>query len=113
MTGIPLSRRTALAGLTAVLGGLAGAVRAAPAEHVITLGKMKFGAAPDRLLVGDVIVWVNRDPVRHTATARDGSFDVDLPPGKEGRLVLEVAGEVEVFCRFHPGMKLKLTVKSA
>lgn len=113
MTGIALSRRRALAVLTALLGGLAGPVRAAPAEHVITLGKMKFGPPPDTLLVGDVIVWVNDDPVRHTATARDGSFDIDLPPGKEGRVILAAAGEVEAFCRFHPGMKLKLTVKSA
>lgn len=113
MTRTALSRRRVLAGLTALLGGLAGPVQAAPAEHVIPLGKMKFGAAPDRLLVGDVIVWVNQDPVRHTATARDGSFDIDLPPGKEGRLILAAAGEVEVFCRFHPGMKLNLTVKSA
>lgn len=113
MTGITLSRRTVLAGLPAILGGLAGTVRAAPAEHVITLSKMKFGAAPDALLVGDVIVWVNEDPVRHSATARDSSFDVDLPPGKEGRLILATAGDVEVFCRYHPGMKLKLTVETS
>lgn len=113
MTGVSLTRRTALAGLTVLLGGLAGTARAAPAEHEVILGKMKFGPAPAPLLVGDVIVWVNKDPVRHTATARDGSFDIDLPPGKEGRLIVAAAGEVEVFCRFHPGMKLKLMVGSA
>lgn len=114
MTGIILSRRTALAGLTAVLAGGTGAVRAAaPAEHVVTVGKMSFGPAPALLVVGDVIVWTNKDPVRHTATARDGSFDIDLPPGTEGRLTLQTPGEIEVYCRFHPGMKLTLTVSPA
>ena len=60
--------------------------------------------------MGDVIVWQNNDILRHTATARDGSFDVDLPPGTSSRLTLATAGSFAFFCKFHPGMTGTLVV---
>lgn len=83
---------------------------AAPTVHTIVIDKMKFGAAPKNLRAGDVIVWVNKDIFRHTATARDKSFDVDLAPGASGRTVLRKAGSIGVLCRFHPGMTVQLSV---
>jgi plastocyanin len=80
---------------------------AAPAwakQHTIVIEKMRFGAVPADLRAGDTIVWINRDPVRHTATARDRSFDLDLPPRASGRTVVERAGAVAFYCRFHPAM---------
>lgn len=112
MTPFLLSRRAILAGLSS-LCGLRAAACSAPTDHVIAITRMKFGPAPEPLVVGDVIVWHNQDLFRHTATARDGSFDLDLPPGKEAQVTLMTAGEIEVFCRFHPGMKLKLKVSPA
>lgn len=112
MTGRALSRRTALAGLALLTGGLPLRSFAAPAEQVIIIAKLKFGPAPADIAVGDTLVWVNKDMFRHTATARDGSFDVDLQPGAEGRVTVTRSGPVEVFCRFHPGMILQLVVKS-
>lgn len=108
-----ISRRGALAGLVALAGCIAGAARAAPATHVVTITRMAFASPPGPLAVGDEIVWRNEDLFRHTATARDGSFDLDLPPGEEARLTLASAGQIEVFCRFHPGMTLGLTVTDA
>ncbi len=110
MTGTRLSRRSALAGLAGLLSLGGGVARAHGTEHRIVIDKMKFGPAPEGLHVGDSILWVNADILRHTATARDGSFDVDLKPGDEAAVHLDKAGEIEVFCRFHPGMKLMLTV---
>lgn len=78
--------------------------------HTIVVEKMRFGPAPAGLRVGDTIVWVNRDPVRHTATARDESFNVDLPPGKSGKVVVRRAGAITVYCVFHPAMTGKLTI---
>ena len=71
---------------------------------------MKFGPVPARLRVGDQIVWANHDFFRHTATASDHSFDVDLVPGKSARIVLRKAGAIAFSCKFHPGMKGVLTV---
>jgi plastocyanin len=44
--------------------------------HTVTIEGMKF--QPEELTVasGDVVVWVNKDPVAHTATSTDaGIFD--------------------------------------
>ena len=84
---------------------------ASAAEYEIVIDKMKFGVAPVDLKVGDVIVWRNDDMFRHTATARDKSFDVDLPPKKSARMTIEQAGAIDYFCRFHPGMVGKLEVR--
>jgi plastocyanin len=86
------------------------ALPAVAAEYVVVIDKLQFGPLPTDLHVGDVIVWENKDIFRHTATARDDSFDVDLPAGAEGKSVLEHAGSIEFFCRFHPGMTGTLVI---
>lgn len=104
--------------LVAALGGalataaFGGAASARPAPRVRTLGMkdMVFGPVPSDLRVGDVVVWANDDIFRHTATARDRSFDVDLAPGARKRMTLAKAGTIPFYCRFHPGMTGRLTV---
>ena len=83
---------------------------AAPRTHIIIIDKMKFGPVPPGLHVGDTIVWRNRDMVRHTATASDKSFDVDLPAGVSGKTVLKKSGVIPFTCKFHPGMRGVLNV---
>lgn len=83
---------------------------AAPRVHTVVIVKMKFGPVPAGIRAGDTIVWVNRDPVKHTATARDNSFNVDLPPGKSGRTIVRRIGSSAFYCVYHPGMKGTLTV---
>jgi plastocyanin len=60
--------------------------------------------------VGDAIEWVNKDILAHTATARNGDWDVTLPPNRTVKLVLKKAGTIDYYCRFHPNMKATLTV---
>ena len=60
--------------------------------------------------VGDTIEWVNNDVFAHTATARNGDFDVTIAPKKTVTLVVKKAGAVDYYCRFHPNMKAVLTV---
>jgi plastocyanin len=60
--------------------------------------------------VGDTIEWVNKDVFAHTATARNGDFDVNLPPKKTATSVLSKAGTVEYYCRYHPNMKAVLKI---
>ncbi|MGO6969504.1 hypothetical protein [Rhizobium leguminosarum] len=48
---------------------------------------------------------------RHTATARDKSFDIDLPPKSEGRMTVAQAGAIDFYCRFHPAMTGKLDIR--
>lgn len=84
---------------------------AAPRSYTVVIEKMKFGPVPSGLHKGDTIVWVNRDFLRHTATAADHSFDVDLMPGKAAKTVLNKAGTIPFTCRYHPGMKGVLQVQ--
>ena len=83
---------------------------AEPRVHEIEIDKLAFGPAPEVLHVNDSVEWVNADIFQHTATAADGSFDVDLPAGAKGRTILKRAGVVDYFCRFHPGMQGRLEV---
>jgi plastocyanin len=60
--------------------------------------------------VGDTIEWVNKDILAHTATARNGDWDVMIGPNKSGQVVLKKAGAVDYYCKFHPNMTGRLTV---
>jgi plastocyanin len=60
--------------------------------------------------VGDTVEWGNNDIVAHTATARNGDFDVMIPSKETASLVLNKAGTFEYYCRFHPMMKATLKV---
>ena len=84
---------------------------AAPHAYTVVIEKMKFGPVPAQLHRGDSIVWVNRDFLRHTATAANHSFDVDLPAGAKARTVIKTAGTIPFACRYHPGMRGVLKVQ--
>lgn len=82
---------------------------AAPRTHMIVMEKMKFGAVPS-VKAGDTILWVNKDMFRHTATAKNGAFNVDLAPGAKGKTVVRKAGSIAFTCKYHPGMRGMLKV---
>ena len=101
--GLPLGLLVA-----AALG--ASSAGAAVRSITVVIDKMRYGPLPAGLHVGDVIVWTNRDLFRHTATARDRSFDVDLPAGPSKRMTVARSGTFAFYCRFHPGMTGQITV---
>jgi|SRR6188768_1041602 plastocyanin len=83
----------------------------AQAETIqITLENLGFVPAEVSAKVGDTIEWINKDVLAHTATARNGDFDVTTPPKKTVTSVLKKAGSVEYYCRYHPNMKAVLTI---
>jgi plastocyanin len=107
-----MGRATAIFGAAVLVAALAASgAPATAAEYEVILTAMKFGPAPEVLKVGDVIVWRNDDIFRHTATARDKSFDVDLPPKSVRRMTVRTAGAIEYYCRFHTGMVARLDVR--
>jgi len=106
------SRRSPL--FAASVGALLAATcPTAASAHIYTvvIDKLKFGPLPAELHKGDAIVWVNHDFLRHSATATDHSFDVDLKPGATGKTVLNKAGAISFVCRYHPGMRGDLVIK--
>jgi plastocyanin len=88
-----------------------GSSAAAFAETIeITMENLVISPAVSSAKVGDTVEWVNKDVFEHTATARGGDWDVNLPSKKSGTLVLKKAGTIDYYCRFHPNMKATLTV---
>ena len=81
----------------------------APRVHVIVVDTMAYGPMPTGVRAGDIIEWVNHGILEHSATARDGSFDIDLKPGATVRSTA-TKGSVAFFCKFHPTMTATLVV---
>jgi plastocyanin len=79
-------------------------------QYVVPIANMAYGAMPGGLKAGDSIVFVNKDSVPHTVTARDHSFDLRIGPGQRGRLNLTKAGTFQIYCIFHAPMRGTLTV---
>jgi plastocyanin len=90
---------------------LAMSIPAHAATIEITMENLVISPAEASAKVGDTIEWINKDVLVHTATARNGDWDVNLPPKKNGSLILKKAGTVEYYCRLHPNMKATLVVE--
>ncbi|NIJ16313.1 cupredoxin domain-containing protein [Sphingobium vermicomposti] len=95
------SLATAIAGAALLAPPPAGAT---PRGHVVVIANMKFGPVPPHLKAGDTIIWINKDIIRHTATAKDQTFHVDLPPGGSGKTVVPGPGRHAFYCVYHPTM---------
>ena len=102
-------RRHHLPILTALILG-AMPVSAHAATIQISMENLVILPADANAKVGDTIEWINQDIFAHTATARNGDFDVTMPPKKTVTSVVTKAGTIEYYCRFHPNMKATLTV---
>ena len=100
-------------GRIALFAGVIYAMCAVPAHAAtitVVIDKLVYSLPEVTAKVGDTIEWDNRDILQHTATAKDGSWNVLLPPHKKGSIVVKKAGTFDYFCKFHPNMKAKLTV---
>ena len=91
-----------------LLSGTSGSAPAATLQ--ITMENLEISPAETSAKVGDTIEWINKDIFVHTATARNGDWDVTMPPKQTVTLVLKKAGTVDYYCRFHPNMKATLSV---
>jgi plastocyanin len=112
-----LTRRLVVTGgLASLAAGFLGSGAAAPQipqTHRIVIGTMAFGPAPFGIHVGDTVEWVNEDIFRHSVTAADKSFDVDIEPHATAPVVMKTAGTIAYLCKYHPSMKAHLVVTKA
>jgi plastocyanin len=90
-------------------GALGIPARAATVQ--IVMENLVISPAEATAKVGDTLELVNKDVLVHTATARNGDFDVTMPPKKTVTYVLKQAGTVDYYCRFHPNMKATLKIE--
>lgn len=104
-----MSGRLASSAMMLVLAAMAVPAHAATIE--ITMENLVVSPAEVSAKVGDTINWINKDVFAHTATAKNGDFDVTLPPKKSTTSVLKKAGTIEYYCRYHPNMKATLKIE--
>lgn len=100
-------RLSAIATVTVLMAMV---VPAHAATVQIVMENLVISPAEVSAKVGDTIEWINKDVFAHTATARDGDFDVMLPPKKSATFVVRKTGTVDYYCRYHPNMKATLNV---
>ena len=77
----------------------------------MTIDGAKFSPADLTVSAGDTVVWVNKDILAHTATAKSGAFDSKVvQPGASWQFVAKKKGAFPYTCIFHP-MNGTLTVR--
>ena len=104
-------RRGAAVALGAVAVAAAGgtgtmlAGRATPVTHTVTIDATSYTPVRLAVHVGDTVVWVNKDLIPHTATAKGGGFDSKaLAAGASFRFTVKAKGASDYACVFHPTM---------
>ena len=94
----------------AMILATAGAIPVQAETIRIAMDKMVFTPAETKAKVGDTIAWVNNDILIHTATARNGDWDVVIAVQKTVNVVLKKAGTIDYYCKYHPNMKGRIVV---
>jgi plastocyanin len=95
-----------------VAGGGASIGRAeSPKTHTVTMTDMRFEPATVTVAPGDLMIWVNKDIVDHTATA-EGTFDSGvIAAGKSWSYRVRRKDDYTYVCTLHPTMKGVLRVR--
>ena len=105
-----LSRYFGRRGKTAARGG-EGAANVANATKA-EMRTMVFGPRRIEISAGGSVTWTNNDPLVHTITADDGSWDSGpIEPGKTWTHTFTQAGEYAFHCTPHPFMKAVIVVR--
>jgi plastocyanin len=109
-----LSRYFGKRGKTAAGTGAAGAAAAQSGAGAAKAEMRTMVFAPSRMEItaGTTVVWTNNDPLVHTITADDGSWDSGaIEPGKTWSHTYSQPGEYAFHCTPHPFMKGVIVVR--
>ena len=99
-----------VAALAPLVGSLGPGAAVEPATKTVLVEAMAFQPAVLTVKAGDAVVWVNKDPFPHTATA--GAFDSkSIAAGGAWTYRTTVRGEFAYVCTLHPAMKAVLRVQ--
>lgn len=104
-----VARRSLVAAVAALL---IGGTDAAPVVHTVTIDGFEFHPPDVTVGKGDVVVWVNKDPVPHTATAKGAALDSgSIAASGSFRFIATREGRFDYVCTLHPTMKGVLVVR--
>jgi plastocyanin len=97
--------------VAAVLGIPGSAASPAGSPQRVLMKGIAYEPKQVTVHVGETLEWSNQDIVAHTATANDKSWDVNVLPGRTGRMLMKVPGRFDYICRYHPNMTGEITVE--
>lgn len=81
-------------------------------EYVINIVEFAFTPNQLEIKLGDSVTFINKDSVKHSATADDKSFDTGLLGlDEKGKVTFMKVGEFSYYCLPHPSMKATIIVK--
>jgi plastocyanin len=72
------------------------------AGKAISIKDFQYNPAKLAVKVGDKVTITNGDTVPHTVTARDGSFNVEVPANGQATVTVPKAGSHPYYCTYHP-----------
>jgi len=105
---VPSARRSLAAAVAALL---IGGADAAPVVYTVSIDGFEFHPPEVTVGKGDVVVWVNKDPVPHTATAKGAALDSgSIAASGSFRFTATREGRFDYVCTLHPTMKGVLVV---
>lgn len=105
-------RSSAAAALALALAVLAGAAHAAPTAHTVVIDGMRFIPQNLEVKAGDTVIWRNKDPFPHNATAaRGGPVSPAIASGASWKFVASKRGSYPYLCTLHRTMTGMLVVK--
>jgi plastocyanin len=98
--------------LACLVASACAAAYAEPAVHTVVIEAMQFSPATLEVHAGDTVIWKNKDPFPHNATADNKAFhSPDIDSGKSWKFVARQRGSFSYICTLHPTMKGTLVVK--
>lgn len=71
------------------------------AGATITIQDFQYDPAELAVKVGETVTVTNNDVAPHTVTAKDGSFNADVPAGGTATLTVPAAGSFPYGCTYH------------
>jgi plastocyanin len=71
------------------------------AGKTIAIKDFQYNPADLAVKVGEKVTVTNGDSTPHTVTAKDGSFNVDVPPNGSATLTVPKAGSHPYYCTYH------------
>jgi plastocyanin len=78
----------------------------------VTIKDYAFNPPTLTVSAGTTVTWTNTDPVPHTATASDSTFDSgNLNPGQSYSFTFSTPGSFPYVCQYHAGMQGTIVVQ--
>jgi plastocyanin len=69
----------------------------------ISIKDFQYNPADLQVKAGETVTVTNSDTAPHTVTAKDGSFNADVPANGSATLTVSKAGSHPYDCTYHPG----------